>query len=352
MTDCVKLTAYLGERQRVGSRFAADEILDLLARRGVASSVLLRGVAGFGGRQVLRTDQSLTLSEDPTVTIAAVDLEPVISSVADEVVALLPRGLITLERARLIGESTGELPDGHDVRLSVALGRNQRLDGTPAFRTVCELMSRHHFAGSMVLLGVDGTVGGQRRRARFFSRNPDIPLVTIGVGATEQAERLLPVLHRKLGTTLLTAERVTVCKRDGVLLTGPAPVPATDRDGRQLWQKLMVYTSEDTLTGGVPIHRALVRRLLQSRSAAGATVLRGIWGFHGDHPPRGDSLIQFGRRVPVSTVVIDSPDNIARSFEIVDELTSRHGLVTCETVPAMLTLGDGARRGGLELADT
>ena len=351
MTDCIKLTVYLGERQRVGSRFAADEILDLLARRGVASSVLLRGIAGFGGRHVLRTDQSLTLSEDPPVTIAAVDLEPVISSVAEEIAALLPRGLITLERARQIGEAA-ELPDSQTVRLSVALGRNQRVDGTPAFRTACELMSRHHFAGSTVFLGVDGTVGGQRRRARFFSRNPDIPLVTIGVGATEQAERLLPVLHRKLGTTLLTAERVTVCKRDGVLLTGPAPVPATDRNGRQLWQKLMVYTSEDTLTGGVPIHRALVRRLLQSRSAAGATVLRGIWGFHGDHPPRGDSLIQFGRRVPVSTVVVDSPDNIARSFEIVDELTGRHGLVTCETVPAMLTLGEGTRRGGLDLADT
>ena len=112
----------------------------------------------------------------------------------------------------------------------------------------------------------------------------------------------------------------------------------------------MVYTSEAALHDGVPIHRAIVRRLFDSRSANGATVLRGIWGFHGDHEPHGDKWIQLARRVPVTTIVVDAPDRIAASFEIIDELTSEHGLVTSELVPALVSVDDGKRVGGTGLA--
>ena len=97
----------------------------------------------------------------------------------------------------------------------------------------------------------------------------------------------------------------------------------------------MVYTSEAALHDGAPIHRALVRQLRTFRRASGATVLRGIWGFHGDRKPHGDKLIQLGRQVPVTTIIVDTPDRIARSFDIVDELTREHGLVTSEMVPAL-----------------
>ena len=58
----------------------------------------------------------------------------------------------------------------------------------------------------------------------------------------------------------------------------------------------MVYTDETITHDGLPIHRALVQRLLRSGTARGATVLRGIWGFHGDHKPHGDKLFQIARR--------------------------------------------------------
>ena len=67
--------------------------------------------------------------------------------------------------------------------------------------------------------------------------------------------------------------------------------------------------------------------------AAGATSLRGVWGYHGDHAPHGDTMWQLRRRVPIVTVVIDTPDRIARWFEIVDELTAETGLVTSELIP-------------------
>ena len=117
-----------------------------------------------------------------------------------------------------------------------------------------------------------------------------------------------------------------------------------------MWQKLMVYASEQARHGRSPLHVALVRRLRES-GASGATSLRGVWGFHGDHPPHGDRLLQLRRHVPVVTILVDTPERIAASFEIVDELTHEAGLVTSEIVPAMASLSRGERqRGGLRLA--
>ena len=62
--DSLKLTAYFGERQRIDGRFFADVLLDLCARHEIATSLLLRGVEGFGLKHHLRTDRLLTLSED------------------------------------------------------------------------------------------------------------------------------------------------------------------------------------------------------------------------------------------------------------------------------------------------
>ena len=69
------------------------------------------------------------------------------------------------------------------------------------------------------------------------------------------------------------------------------------------------------------------------------------------HEPHGDKLIQFGRQVPVTTVIVDTPEGIAACFDIVDEVTGTHGLVTCEMVPALLLLDGGERRGTTDLAD-
>jgi PII-like signaling protein len=123
-------------------------------------------------------------------------------------------------------------------------------------------------------------------------------------------------------------------------------LPDVDPAGLGVWQKLMVYAGEDTEHHGHPLYVQLARRLLQA-GAAGATVLRGIWGYHGDHPPHGDRLLALRRRVPVLTVVVDTPTRIRGWFRIVDELTGQTGLVTCEAVPAFRA---GDHRGSLRLS--
>lgn len=348
--NALKLTAYFAERQRSGGRFLAESMLEVFAQGRVAVSVMLRGISGFGHQRIIRTDQSLTLSEDPAVAVAAVDSHEVISALADEVAAMTGSGLITLERARLLDESLSPaVRPGDAVKLTVYLGRNRRYEGMPAYKALCALLHRHGFAGVSVFLGVDGTAHGERHRAHFIARNVDVPLMIIAIGAAEQVSAATAELRAVMDRPLITVERVRLV---GPELGGPPALPEFDADGRPLWQKLMVFTSEATRHDGIPIHRALVRRIWETGAASGATVLRGIWGFHGDQEPHGDKLIQFGRQVPVMTVIVDTPANIARTFEIVDAITGHHGLITCETVPALLAVDGADRRGGLDLADT
>jgi PII-like signaling protein len=264
------------------------------------------------------------------------------------VVGLTPRGLITLERARLVS-----LPDAvtsDPAKLTVYVGRQTRGGGQNAYHAICDALYRRGFAGASVFLGVDGTSHGRRTRARFVSRNSDVPVMIIAVGSARQVSEAVADLGTIPGDPLWTVERVQVCKRDGILVSRPTALPATDDDARPLWQKLMIYTSEATRHDNVPIHRALVRRLLDTGVVSGATVLRGVWGFHGDHRPHGDRPIQLGRRVPVTTIIVDTPARIAASFEIVDELTTEHGLVTSELVPALVSIDGPTRIGDVTLA--
>jgi PII-like signaling protein len=349
--DCLKLTSYFGERQRTADNcFAADALVDLYGRHGIATSILLRGAEGFGARQHLRTDRSLSLSEDLPLTAVAVDTRSRIEGLLEPTVELLRSGLVTLERARLLTGDLETVVPGwaphEETKLTVYLGRQERVYRVPAFVAVCDLLHRRGIAGATALLGVDGTANGERERAAFFSRNAGTPMMVIAVGSGARISRVLPELGGLLRQPLLTLERVRICKRDGEMLCRP-PTARESRpaaEGTQLppaqlpleaaapAHKLMVYTSEAALHDGQPIHRAIVRRL-RAAGISGATTQRGIWGFHGDHQPHGDRLLQLGRRVPALTSVIDTPERIQAAFDIIEDLTAEQGLVTSETVP-------------------
>ena len=55
--------------------------------------------------------------------------------------------------------------------------------------------------------------------------------------------------------------------------------------------------------------------------------------------------------MPVCTITIDTPQRTAESFKIIDEVTSEHGLVTSEMVPAVTAMSESETHGGLRLAD-
>jgi PII-like signaling protein len=312
----------------------------------------MRGVEGFGIKHHLQTARLLTLSEDLPIVSIAVDTRRRIEAALDDVGAITSHGLVTLERARMLTGRIGpvELPDElHEAtKLTIYVGRQHRVGGRPAHVAVVEALRAHGLAGATVLLGVDGTAHGMRQRAEFFSRNADVPMMIISVGEGAAVGRLLPELGAMLRRPLLTLERVRVCKRDGVRLAEPQHLPETDPSGLGIWQKLMVYAGEQARHGRHPLYVELIRRLRMG-GAAGATALRGVWGYHGDHEPHGDRFWSLRRHVPVLTVIVDTPERIRQWFAIVDELTDHAGLVTSEMVPAFRATGPDVRTGGFTL---
>ena len=344
--DCLKLTSYFGERSAPAGGFAADALLDLYGRHEVATSILLRGTEGFGASRHPRTDRSLTLSEDLPLIAIAVDSRPRIEALVG------PTRAAPRDRAGHPGAGPaagrrhhgGSLAVGADEesKLTIYLGRQERVYGTPAFVAVCDLLHRRGIAGATVLLGVDGTAHGQRERAAFFSRNAGTPMMVIAVGSGERITRVLPELGGLLRRPLLTLERVRICKRDGQLLCPPPAMPETGEDGLPLWHKLMIYSSEVARHDGQPIHRAIMRRLRVGRDQ------------RRDHPARHLGVPRRPRTArrpaaaarqarPAVTVVIDTPERIAAAFAVIDELTAEQGLVTSEVVPALRPAGDGRR---------
>ncbi|MEA2480181.1 MAG: hypothetical protein QOJ07_2103 [Thermoleophilaceae bacterium] len=337
MHDALKLTAYLGERDRADGAFVADRLLDLYERHGLAASVLLRGIEGFGARRHVHTQRLLTLSDDLPLVAVAVDRRERIEAVVPEVEALDFDGLVTLERARLMdGAVTGDLPG--ETRLMVYLGRHERIAGRPAHVAVVAALHAHGVAGATVLLGVDGTDRGERRRAAFVGSNARVPLIVQAVG---DGAAMTEALAQVGGARIATVERVTVLRRDGRRV---ADIPRAPASGEPMQLKLTVYAGEQSRHGDGPLYLELIRGL-RVAGAAGATALRGIWGYHGDHEPHGDRLLALARRVPVVTTVVDEADRARRWFaEVIEPVTGATGLVTSEWVPVAHTRAESAGR--------
>lgn len=352
--DCLKLTTYFGERDRVGGVFVADALFEVYERHQLRASVLMRGVEGFGIKHHLHTDRLLTLSEDLPVVSVAIDRRDRIERALHDVEQLRSSGLVTLERARLLTDVTDavdlqEADLGGAAKLTLYIGRRAKIGQRPAYLAAVEHLHERGIEGATVLLGVDGTLRGARQRARFFSGNADVPMMVISIGRTDALAAIVPGLWRLLDGPVMTLERVQVLKRDGNRIEEPKPLPEPAASGLAVWRKLMLHASEGTRANGHPVHVEAVRRLREA-GAAGATALRGIWGYHGDHQPHGDSFWHLSRRVPTLTVVVDTPARAQRWYDLLDEITPERGLITSELVPAFRASGPDVQRGGLRLA--
>jgi PII-like signaling protein len=350
----IKLTTYFGERERIGERLLADALLDLYERHRMRTSVLLRGVEGFGQRHELHTDRLLTLSESLPAVAIAIDTRERIERALPEVLELAGGGLTTLERARLMtGAELGPAALAGDqneaIKLTLYGGRSVRAGGQAGYIAAVDRLRAAGAAGASVLLAVDGMLHGERRRARFFARNAGVPLMLLAIGGRASLGPALPKLARLLEDPVATVERVQVCKSNGTHLAEPSAVAERDPSGLPIWQKLMIHCEEQAKLDGHPLHVELVRRL-RAAGVAGATVLRGVRGFYGDHEPFADRMLSLRRNVPMLVVVIDTPGNIRRWWPIVDEATRADGLVTSELVPA--SHGLAGERGEIALAKT
>lgn len=350
----VELTTYFGERDRTGGRFLADALFDLYERHEIHTSLLLRGIEGVGRHHHLHSDRLLTQSESLPAVSIAIDTRERIERALAEVSGLADHGLSTLVRAHLIASEDnedlvaglGEHADGA-VKLGLYGGRSIRSEGQAGYVAALALLRKAGVLGASVLLGVDGTLHGERRRAKFFARNAGVPLMLLAIGDAQRIAGVLPRLTDLLDDPVATVERVEICKSDGIALAEPAAISdppgalesarvgEQDRARLASWLKLTVHLDEQAMCDGRPLYLELVRRLAEA-GAAGVTVLRGVRGFRGEREPTAERLHSLRRTAHMHVVAIDAPGKVRRWWPIVEALACSDALITSELVQAVL----------------
>jgi PII-like signaling protein len=329
----LKLTAYFEERDRGTERLLADELFDVYEHHRMRSSLLLRGVLGFGSRHELHSDRLLTMSESLPAVSMAIDTTERIERALPDVLTAARGGLITLERAQLRTDAgVPELPSD-TLKLTIYGGRGIRAHGEAGYVVAVQALKAAGASAVSVLLGVDGTLHGERRRARFFARNAGVPLMLVAIGEGSRLAPAWPQLASLIEDPVVSVERVQICKADGMKIADPEAVASKDEAGLPIWQQITVYADEQAHVHRRPLHVELIRALSEA-GAPGATALRGVRGFYGNRGPFSDRVLSIRRNAPIQIVVIDHPVGVRRWWPVLDELTAEHGLVTSEVVPA------------------
>jgi PII-like signaling protein len=325
---------HFGERDRDGAGPLDVAVMDACARHGVWAAALLRGVEGFGRSALERTERLLSLSEDAPLVAVAVGETAKVEALAEEVREIAAEGLMVLEEVELattgsptttaagVGEPVVGSPEdgGRDVVRATIWGPRSG-SGSPHLAAV-DALHRHGAESATVLLGVDGVLDGERRRARFVAGNRGVPAMTVAVG--ERAAIAAALAEVEAGATF--------CRMETESRPASGPSGAADR------ARVALLTSEATRCGAHPLYLEFIHALRRA-GAPGATALRGVWGFRGDVAPHGDRVLALRRDVPLIVETVDTAERSAEWLGIAESLAGEPDLTYRQTVGRKFDLG-------------
>jgi len=338
--EMLQVRFYFGERDRCGDGPLDTAVMATCARHGVSAAALLRAVEGFGAKQRMRTDRLLTLSEDPPLVAVAVGERERVEALAEEIRGIAHDGLLALNRVTTpdrvrssprIARESANAPDGgtasdrgapEDVVRVTIWG--PRTGPRSPHTSAVDAFHRHGAEAAMVFLGVDGVLDGERRRARFVASNHDVPALTVAVGEWGRIEAALAEVDD--AAPLVTVEAVETSRRIGTVSLHSAAAT-----------RVTYITSETEARGPHPCYLELIHRL-REEGAAGATALRGVWGFRGSTPPHGDRVLALRRDVPILVEAIDLPELAARWHDLALSFVGEDDVVDSQSIERTLTL--------------
>lgn len=104
------LRIFVGESDKFEGRPLYQAIVEQARRRGMAGATVLRGLMGFGAHSRLHTVKVLRISEDLPMVVEIVDKPERIEAFLPELERMVPEGLVTIEKVRVIayrGKSEG-----------------------------------------------------------------------------------------------------------------------------------------------------------------------------------------------------------------------------------------------------
>ena len=102
-------------------------------------------------------------------------------------------------------------------------------------------------------------------------------------------------------------------------------------------QRLTIVVGESDLVGHRPVYSEIVHRA-HAAGLAGAAVFRGIEGYGASRQIHTNRLLSLSEDMPVSVVVVDTPERIAAFLPEVEELVTE-GLVVVDDVRVVRHVG-------------
>jgi PII-like signaling protein len=351
----LQLRFHFGERDRAadGDRSLEAAVMGACESRGVSAAALLRGVEGFGAKHQMRTERLLSLSEDAPLVAVAVGEAAVIEGLAEEVRAMASEGLVALEGVTTPPQDGEKCALGDLVKVTIWGPRSG--SSSPHIDAVAALY-RHGAEAATVLLGVDGVLDGERRRARFVGANHGVPAITVAVGERAAIEAALaeldPAAHLVIVEAGALSSRYPRRKRPGEGVERNSDIdrlslhaesgvePKLRMEPPSLHGgavRVTMVTSEIAAGEARPRYLELIHALRRD-GAAGATALRGVWGFRGGGTPHGDRVLALRRDVPMVVEAVDAPDRGARWGELARSMAGEEDVVYSQPIPRILTL--------------
>ena len=104
------LRIFIGESDKLHHRPLYEVIVEEARRRGMAGATVLRGIMGFGADSRIHTAKILRLSEDLPIVIEIVDKPERIAAFLPDLDAMIPEGLVTLEKVQVIAYRANAKP--------------------------------------------------------------------------------------------------------------------------------------------------------------------------------------------------------------------------------------------------
>ncbi len=107
MSECLTgertlMRIFIAESDRWHHKPLHEALVDLFRSEGFAGATVLKGVSGFGATSVLHTDHLLSLSNNLPLVIEVVDSEEKFTAILPKLDEMLPGGLVTLEKIRVL----------------------------------------------------------------------------------------------------------------------------------------------------------------------------------------------------------------------------------------------------------
>lgn len=100
--DAQLLRIFIGEDDKDGGRPLYEAIVLKAREMHLAGATVLRGALGYGHSSRLHTTKILRLSEDLPLVIEIVDSEDKIDAFLPALDELMPCGLVTIEKVRVV----------------------------------------------------------------------------------------------------------------------------------------------------------------------------------------------------------------------------------------------------------